>query len=131
MVNDDNMVQISAEMVYNYQQFNVKGKLVYRTTQYAKQEFSKLLKFADVDGYIVDMTQITQIDSTGFGVLINFAKRVNLNNNRIVIILRNNFIKELFKIAKLDKLFPIVDHQEEAVKLLKEGFKTEMIISDY
>lgn len=74
---------------------------------------------AKKDGYIIDTVNVDDIDSTGFGVLVNTAKKAY--SNKIAIIVNDEMIKELFEIAKFTMLFPIVASLEEAKKVLEKG----------
>ncbi|MCT4606268.1 MAG: STAS domain-containing protein [Marinisporobacter sp.] len=106
------------EMIKGYQKFIIKGKLVYTTIQWAKQRVDESIRQAD--GYIVDLHHITQIDSTGFGFLINLGKKAMKNNKKMVIVVKDKMIRELFGISKLDQVFSIVETIDEGIKILNE-----------
>lgn len=83
-------------------------------------------------GYILDMQSVTNIDSTWFGMIVNFAKKVLSKEKRIVIIVADEFIRNLFSISQCDKVFPIARNESEALHLLKENNWTgELSINDY
>jgi hypothetical protein len=78
------------------------------------------------------MQSVTNIDSTGFGMIVNFAKKVLSKEKRIVIIVADEFIRNLFSISQCDKVFPIARNESEALHLLKENNWTgELSINDY
>lgn len=59
-------------------------------------------------GYIINMKNVSNIDSTGFGMIVNFARKVSVNGNNIAIIVVDDFVRTLFAISQCDKVFPIV-----------------------
>lgn len=122
-------LNITVELINGYQCFSFAGKLIYHNTQGSKKRLQEQLEKAE--GYIFDMSQLTRIDSTGFGVLINIAKQIGVDQNLIAIVISNSFIDDLFKIAKFNQLFPIVKNREEAIAVLKEGHSPNMALRDY
>lgn len=60
---------------------------------------------------IVDCKELKYIDSTGLGVLIGVLKRVKDNDGNISIINLKPYIKKIFTITGLDKIF-LVEVQE-------------------
>ncbi|MGI6114141.1 MAG: STAS domain-containing protein [Mahellales bacterium] len=56
---------------------------------------------------ILDCTDLTYIDSTGLGVLISILKRVREYGGRIYITNLKPYIKKIFVITELDKVFSI------------------------
>ena len=60
---------------------------------------------------IVDCKELKYIDSTGLGVLIGVLKRVKDNDGNISIINLKPYIKKIFTITDLDKIF-LIEVQE-------------------
>lgn len=82
-------------------------------------------------GYIIDMKNVKNIDSTGFGMIVNFAKNISLTSDKISIIVTDDFIRSLFTISQCDKLFPIVDNDTDALQAIKSNIHTELTIDEY
>lgn len=122
-------IQIHSQMVVDVQKVSFTGKLVYGQTHYAKDELKRNVKKAN--GYILDMTKLDMIDSTGFGVIINLAKQVREYNAKLVIIVNNAAIKEYFHMAKFHLLFPIVESEGAAFEIMKDNRNFEGLASDY
>lgn len=109
---------------------HISGKLTYGTTNHAKEAIHKALD-ETVKGYIIDMSNTEYIDSTGFGVLINFAKMIGEKDRSMAIIVTDPLINQLFTISKFHLVFPIVKTKEEALKVLREGFDSSLLLQDY
>ncbi|WP_176720489.1 STAS domain-containing protein [Desulfuribacillus stibiiarsenatis] len=121
--------EVFAEVEQNIQIVHIKGKLNYGTTQTVKDSMAKL--FTTADGYIIDLSNVENIDSTGFGVLINFAKRIAEIERKMAIVVTNDFIYDLFKISKFDLVFPLVKSKADGIKILKEGFERPLPLKEY
>lgn len=123
-------MEVTYEMVEGYKKILFKGKLIYTTIQFAKKRIDELLE--EADGYIIDLYNIEQIDSTGFGFLINVGKRLNAIEKDMVILVKDAIIRELFEISKLDQVFSIVENTQESINILKEKSKHSTIkIEEY
>ncbi len=105
-------------------------QLEYGKIEDIKKELQAHMFDADVD-YIIDMQKVENIDSTGFGMIVNFAKKVSVRNKKIVIIVSDEFIRNLFTISQCDRVFPIVKTEEQAKAILKEGWQAEIMIGEY
>lgn len=128
---DNNKVEIRTEMIHGYQRIIFSGRIVYGQTEKVREEVFSLLK--DCDGYILDLQNVSTIDSTGFGILVSIAKRLKHNQNRMVVVINNPPILQLFKITKLTLIFPVVKTKEEAVALLSKDLNhtPDLSIDDY
>ena len=67
---------------------------------------------------IIDLSQVSFIDSSGLGALIAWFKMVNQHQGRIVFCGLTDHVRKIIGYAKLDKIFTIVDTMEEAEKAL-------------
>ncbi|UOE92511.1 STAS domain-containing protein [Alkalihalobacillus sp. LMS39] len=94
----------------NYILVNITGQLVYDSVESIRQTFTSITEKAD--HYILSISEVTTIDSTGIGALVTFAKTFGENNSAIVC--NNPKITKLLHIARLELLFPIVESVEEA-----------------
>ncbi|MDV6378198.1 STAS domain-containing protein [Sporosarcina sp. GW1-11] len=87
--------------------------------------------FKEGRSFILDMSKVQNIDSTGFGMIVNFAKKVSLKNEKIAIIIVDDFVRKLFSISQCDKIFPIVNNEEAALQIIQQPVETELSINDY
>ncbi|MER1985767.1 MAG: STAS domain-containing protein [Solibacillus sp.] len=106
------------------------GNLEYGKIEEIKKELHAHMFDADAD-YVIDMQQVNNVDSTGFGMIVNFAKKVSVRGKKIVIIVADEFIRNLFAISQCDKVFPIVKDEVQAHGILKNGWQAEISISEY
>jgi len=64
---------------------------------------------------IVDLSEVTFIDSSSLGVLIDAHKRLEQDDRRLVIVCSDRAILSTFRITGLDGIFTIVGSREDAV----------------
>lgn len=122
-------IQVQSQMTGDIQKLQFIGKLVYGQTHYVKEELKK--QFNEVAGYILDMTKLEMIDSTGFGVIINLAKQLREIDAKMVIVVNDAIIKEYFHMAKFHMLFPIVENEAKAFEVIKDNQSFEGLTADY
>lgn len=106
------------------------GNLEYGKIEEMKKELNAHMFDVDVD-YVIDMQHVANIDSTGFGMIVNFAKKVSVRNKKIVIIVADEFIRNLFAISQCDKIFPIVKGEVGVYDVLQSGWQSEISLSEY
>ena len=113
-----------------YQIISLTGSLEYGIMETAKAKLQSL-SLQTGQGYIIDLQNVDNIDSTGFGMIVNFAKKVTVQGKKIVIIVVDDFIRNLFAISQCDKVFPIVKSEEEARNIMNGDWRGELSINEY
>jgi len=70
---------------------------------------------------VVDMTETTFIDSTTLGVLVGCLKRLSPSGRRLALVIPDRGIRRVFDITGLDRVFPIYERREAAIRSLPAG----------
>ncbi|WP_371378712.1 STAS domain-containing protein [Sporomusa aerivorans] len=67
----------------------------------------KLIKYMEEGQkhFVIRMAQVDYIDSSGLGVLVSIHKRTRQSNGSLAISGANGFVKELFELTRLDRVF--------------------------
>lgn len=122
-------VEIAIDHLETHSKLFFKGYLIYNTITKVK----KILQSVEngVGHYILDMNEVIHIDSTGFGAFVNFAKDLIDEATKIVIVVKDPLIRELFEISQFHLIFPIVETHQEALQLLNEGYQPPLSIHEY
>ena len=123
-------VGVAGERYRDYIRIRLSGRLVYENTQAAKEGLKTFFAEAS-EGYVLNLAAVSKIDSTGFGVLINFAKEVARAKSKVALVVPPGFMRELFTISKFHCIFPIVSSDEEAAAVLDSGYQTQMTLGEY
>jgi len=70
---------------------------------------------------VVSMAKVEYIDSSGLGALVGGLKRISERDGRIVIVTDNPQVRKVFEITGLQKVFPLFEVEDEAVKAVCGG----------
>jgi len=98
------------------------GKLNYETSLTAREQLHGIIEKLENDvNCVLDVSGLSRIDSTGFGVLIYFVRQAALRNSRSAVVVADPFIADLFHIAKFNQIMPITGSEAEALKSLESG----------
>lgn len=127
---DHKKISVKIDTKADYISIVFTGDLEYGIIEDVKKEL-QAQNFETEHGYIIDMQRVTNIDSTGFGMIVNFAKKVSTKGKKIAIIVADDFIRNLFAISQCDKVFPIMKNEEEAKQLIKGEWSGELSLSEY
>lgn len=93
------------------------GSLIYQTIPSAKKQTESL--DLETKNYLFDMSLVTKVDSTGFGFILNVIKRIP-KASRLVVVLTDSHIIDLFQITKVNQLVDIYDNQQTAIDSFKK-----------
>ena len=94
---------------------NIEGEIDVYTSPKVKEALNDLIQKENYN-IVVNLEEVTYIDSTGLGVLIGGLKKVKENNGYIKLICTNPQIKKIFDITGLVKIFGIYDNENDALK---------------
>lgn len=88
---------------------------------YNTSKIKETVNAAVSSGYkkiIVNMNEVTYIDSTGIGTLISIRQILADISGELRLINIKDSVKKIFELTKLDYLFKIMNSEEEAIKNL-------------
>jgi anti-sigma B factor antagonist len=64
---------------------------------------------------VINLTEVTYMDSSGIGTLVEVFRRVNGYQGKLVLCGLNERVRSVFEITKLDKFFSIHSTEDEAL----------------
>jgi anti-sigma B factor antagonist len=64
---------------------------------------------------IVDMSEVTHIDSAGVGTLVDVFRKVRANRGRMSLVGISSRVRGVFEVTRLDKFFQIFATADEAL----------------
>ena len=126
---ESQVFSLTAAKKNGYQLLQLSGKMVYEYSDVVRQEL--LGTVANNTKYVIDTAGLRQIDSTGLGALITFGREVKGRQGKVVFIIQQEFIKELFLIAKFNLVFPMAEGEEQAVIMLDDNDASPLSLSSY
>lgn len=70
--------------------------------------------------FLLDLSNVEFLDSSGLGALISTLKNITLQNGKIVLLGLQKPVVSLFNITRMTNVFKIVDHENDGITLLKK-----------
>ena len=92
----------------------VKGEIDVYTAPVLREEISTLVD-ADHTTIVVDLTQVSFMDSTGLGVLVGALKKVRTLGGDLALVISEEKILKVFRITALTQVFSIHPSLDEAL----------------
>jgi len=98
--------------------FKIIGNLIEKSQAIPLLEDVEECIMKDINQLILDMTDFRYLNSTGLNIFINILTKARRSGGEVVICSVSPKIKELLIITKLNTIFLVSDHLEDAIKLL-------------
>lgn len=73
----------------------------------------------DIDGMIINLTPVSNMDSSGLGGLLLAHRQLKEHHIPIALVGVNDFIKSIMEISQIDSFFELYDTEEEALEMLR------------
>jgi len=93
----------------------VDGEINLNTAPQMKKEFEKVVA-AKSKKVIINFDKVSYIDSSGLATVVEIFKKLRAYGGTLKLVNLSPKIKNLFEITKLEKLFDILEDEEEAIK---------------
>ncbi len=85
-----------------------------------KGEFTIILHTEEVNKLILDLSEVDYCDSSGLSAILLAFRILQSNDGQIRLASPTKNVKTLIEISQLDRILPICNTVDEAVKSLKE-----------
>ncbi len=69
----------------------------------------------DLDAFIIDLSEVESIDSTGFGAFLLAYRQLKDSGTPVVLCNVNEYIKTLMSMTQIDELFDFYDNLQDAL----------------
>jgi anti-sigma B factor antagonist len=73
---------------------------------------------------VVDLTEVTFVDSTTLGVLIGIVRRLRASSGQLSVVCSDRNVRKTFELTGLDRVFAIYETRDEAVAEIDENLRT-------
>ncbi len=108
------MCQVHLEKQNDYIVAALQGELILGCTSEIKEQVKSYAEANQMYNMIIDLTNVSFIDSSGLGALIAWFKMANQYQGNLVFCGMTDHVQKVVGYAKLDKIFTIVDTMDEA-----------------
>ena len=110
--------------LYNYNNYSVIEILSDQVTVAEATKIyngiSDILKSINFQDAIIDLKNVSFIDSSGFGSLVNTRKAMMKHEKEIVLVCKNNEILQIINITRIYEFIKVFPTLDEAVKHLQK-----------
>ncbi len=110
-------MKVIAEIKDNYILMRVKGTLSVENISPFEIQLSRHVE--NKSDIIIDLADLTFIDSSSLGIIVVYFTKSEKNNNHFALINVNDDIMQMFKITGLDKRIKIFDSLNDALNKLE------------
>ena len=112
-------MNITYTNVDNIKVVNFSGRIIYDTEEVVKKELDKIVN-ENNKKIVFNLSDLTYINSSGLGLLINVLKQVRASNGDIKLSNLRPELSELFRITSLNSVFKIYNEESEAIEHFKK-----------
>ncbi|MEM1280153.1 MAG: STAS domain-containing protein [Cyanobacteria bacterium P01_D01_bin.6] len=78
---------------------------------------------AGVDKILIDLKNITFVDSSGLGLLVTVLKQVKASSKEMYVCSINDQVKMLFELTSMDRVFEVLSDREAFAKKIANASK--------
>lgn len=97
-------MQIDTSIVNNQVIVNLSGELYVEGAEILREKLIRYMEEGQ-NHFWIKMDKVDYIDSSGLGVLVSIHKRTRQSSGSLVISGVTGFVKELFELTRLNKVF--------------------------
>lgn len=112
------MCQVHLEKQDAYLVATLNGELILGCTSEIKEQVKSYAEANQQYNMIIDLTDVSFIDSSGLGALIAWFKMANQQQGNLVFCGMTDHVRKVVGYAKLDKIFTIADTLDEAKAMM-------------
>lgn len=103
---------------------DVSGEVDIYTTPQFKDAVNDALKQGHVH-IIINLTEVSYMDSSGFGTLLSATKRLRPQNGGVYLIGCNEAVSRMLEITRLNTIFTVVETEEDAISAIAANLMAE------
>ena len=108
-------MKLKREKINHINVLYMEGSLTVATAQDVFSQIVSLLEEGETE-FLLHLSSVDFIDSTGLGTVVRLSKRVREAKGKLNLAEPQLKIREMFELTRLDKILPIYETQEEALR---------------
>lgn len=97
-------MEISTSVVNNQVIVDLSGGMYVEGAEILRERLIKFIEQGQKH-FVINMAKVDYIDSSGLGVLVSIHKRARQSMGSLIISGATGFVKELFEMTRLDRVF--------------------------
>ena len=116
---DNIRMETNTHRADGYEILNVIGEIDVYTAPQFKEAVNTIISTGQKD-LIINMAQVTYMDSSGFGTLLSTTKRLRPEGGTVNLVACNSAIERMLKLTRLNTVFGTFSSIEEAISKVSE-----------
>lgn len=112
-------LEVSRQVVADILLVELKGVINVQTSGILQDSLKSVAKEKEFR-VILDLSEVTFIDSSGLGVLVNFLSLAEQNSGKFVLVGASGTVRETFRLLEISSLFAVANDRPSALKLLTQ-----------
>jgi anti-sigma B factor antagonist len=109
-------LQIETRSIGETEIIEVKGEVDLYTSPKMREQIFMTIKRHHPQALIVNLTEVTYVDSSGIATLVEGLQLANGYQTRLKLVGLSRAILEVFQLVRLERVFEIYQTEEEALK---------------
>lgn len=105
----------------DYLEIILEGDITIGCSLSFKEEIKKAIAEHNCYTILLDLENVSFMDSSGLGMLISLFKDINEHSGSIVFYNVQDYVRKLIKLVRLDQVFTVADTKDEAYEKLKKS----------
>ncbi|WP_339062595.1 anti-sigma F factor antagonist [Tepidibacillus marianensis] len=111
-------VYVDMEMEKNTLIVRLKGEVDHHTTEIIREKVERELDKGIVNNLLMNMEQLTFMDSSGLGMILGRYKKIRQLNGKMSICCVKPSIYKILELSGLFKVLPVYDNEVDALESL-------------
>lgn len=113
-------MELSFHISKYYDVFIINGEINITSLVTAVNEFSDHIKKNEHKNFVLDLSNVEYIDSSGLRMFVNLKKKIESNDKKMYILNPSENVARVFSETKTDKVFEIIDSLEKIDKKISD-----------
>jgi stage II sporulation protein AA (anti-sigma F factor antagonist) len=110
-------VDLELKLVRNTLVARIKGELDMLVAEKLRREIDNKLDNREINTLVINLDQVTFIDSSGLGVLIGRYKKISGSNGNMYIVGARPSVEKILFFSGINKLIPMFNSEQDIINL--------------
>jgi stage II sporulation protein AA (anti-sigma F factor antagonist) len=110
-------VDLELKLVRNTLVVRIKGELDMLVAEKLRREIDNRLDNREINTLVINLDQVTFIDSSGLGVIIGRYKRISAGDGKMYIVGARPAVEKILFFSGINKLIPMFNSEQDIINL--------------
>ncbi|OGW82263.1 MAG: hypothetical protein A3G33_11150 [Omnitrophica bacterium RIFCSPLOWO2_12_FULL_44_17] len=112
-------MKINQKLKDEVEHLEISGDLDFQTSPDLREKLQEILN-RQVRKIIINLKKVGYIDSSGLATFVEALQKMKRINGRLILTEAVPAVRSVFEIAKLDKVFTLVDSENDALQMVTQ-----------